>query len=55
MPDEVSLEAAHQIGKNLCEKHLQGRHEFVLTTHVDKDHIRNHILFNAVLYVLFLY
>lgn len=28
-----------------------GKHEFVVTTHVDKDHIHNHIIFNAVNYV----
>lgn len=48
MPGEVSPEDAHQIGKALCEKHLEGKHEFVLTTHVDKGHIHNHIIFNNV-------
>ncbi len=51
MPGELSPETAHQIGKDLCEKHLQGRHEFVLTTHVDKGHIHNHIIFNNVSFI----
>ncbi len=41
MPGELTPEEAHQIGKALCEKHLDGRHEYVLTTHVDKGHIHN--------------
>jgi hypothetical protein len=48
MPGEVSAEAAHEIGKELCAKHLNGKYEYVLTTHVDKGHIHNHIIFNNV-------
>jgi hypothetical protein len=51
MPNEVSPELAHQIGQELCEKHLKGKYEYVLTTHVDKGHIHNHILFNNVSFV----
>ena len=25
---------------------LGGKYEFVLTTHVDKDHLHNHLIFN---------
>ncbi|MGH2131920.1 relaxase/mobilization nuclease domain-containing protein, partial [Enterococcus faecalis] len=32
----------------LCEKVLQGKYEYVRTTHVDKEHFHNHILFNYV-------
>lgn len=27
---------------------MQGKYEYVLTTHIDKDHLHNHILFNNV-------
>ncbi len=27
---------------------MGGKYEFVLTTHIDKDHIHNHLIFNAV-------
>ena len=27
---------------------LGGRYEFVLTTHIDRDHVHNHLIFNAV-------
>jgi len=48
MPGEVSAEIAHQIGTELCNKHLKEKYEYVLTTHVDKGHIHNHIIFNNV-------
>ncbi|VDN49293.1 Relaxase/Mobilisation nuclease domain-containing protein [Petrocella atlantisensis] len=48
MPGEVSPELAHTIGQDLCDKHLQRKYEYVLTTHVDKGHIHNHIIFNNV-------
>ncbi len=47
-PGEVSAEEAHEIGMELAEKILGGKYEFVLTTHIDKDHIHNHLIFNAV-------
>ena len=47
-PGEVTPEAAHQIGITLCEKILKGQYEYVLTTHVDRGHIHNHIIFNNV-------
>ena len=48
MPGEVSPELAHTIGQELCDKHLQRKYEYVLTTHVDKGHIHNHIIFSNV-------
>jgi len=51
MPNEVDADTAHQIGLELCEKHLQGRYQYVLATHVDKGHIHNHILFNNVSFI----
>lgn len=51
MPNEVDADTAHQIGLELCEKHLQGRYQYVLATHIDKGHIHNHILFNNVSFI----
>ena len=48
LPGETSPELAHQIGMQLCKKILKGEYEFVLSTHVDKGHIHNHIIFNNV-------
>ena len=47
-PGEVSPEEAHNIGMQLAKEILGGKYEFVLTTHIDKDHVHNHLIFNAV-------
>ena len=36
---------------NLPGAVLGGKYEFVLTTHVDKDHLHNHLIFNSVSFV----
>ncbi len=48
VPEEVSFEEAHQVGIELCDKILGGKYEYVLATHIDKDHIHNHIIFNSI-------
>ncbi|MBP3890964.1 MAG: relaxase/mobilization nuclease domain-containing protein [Solobacterium sp.] len=48
LPGEVEPEVAHEIGKELANRHLSGNYQYIVTTHVDKDHIHNHIIFNAV-------
>ena len=48
LPGETSPEMAHQIGLELCKKILKNEYEFVLSTHIDKGHIHNHIIFNNV-------
>lgn len=48
VPEEVSFEEAHQVGIELCDKILDGKYEYVLATHIDKDHIHNHIIFNSI-------
>ena len=47
-PGEVSPEEAHEIGMQLASEILGGKYELVLTTHVDKGHIHNHLIFNSV-------
>ena len=47
-PGEVMPEEAHRIGMELAREVLGGKYEFVLTTHIDKDHVHNHLIFNAV-------
>ena len=48
---ETTPEEAHKIGMELAKEILGGKYEFVLTTHVDKDHLHNHLIFNAVSFV----
>ena len=47
-PGEVSYEEAHKIGQELADKVLGGKYEYVISTHIDKGHIHNHIIFCAV-------
>ena len=48
---ETTPEEAHKIGMELAQAVLGGKYEFVLTTHVDKGHLHNHLIFNAVSFV----
>ena len=46
-PGEVGFEEAHHIGKELADKLLEGKYSYVVTTHIDKEHVHNHIIFCA--------
>ena len=52
-PGETNATQAHEIGMRLAEEVLKGKYEFILTTHVDKGHIHNHIIFNDVNFIDF--
>ena len=47
-PGEATPEQAHEIGKLLADEVLQGKYSYVLTTHIDKGHVHNHLIFCAV-------
>ena len=46
-PGEVSYEEAHKVGVELADKVLEGKYSYVVSTHIDKGHIHNHIIFCA--------
>ena len=46
-PGEVGFEEAHRIGKELADKLLEGKYSYAVTTHIDKGHVHNHIIFCA--------
>ena len=46
-PGEVSAKEAHEIGKELAERLLGGRYSYIVSTHTDKNHCHNHIIFCA--------
>lgn len=46
-PDEITPSLAHELGNRFAREYLDG-YEVVIGTHVDKDHIHNHIAFNSV-------
>jgi prefoldin subunit 5 len=50
-PGEVDYQKAHEIGRQLADAVTKGQHEYVLTTHIDKGHVHNHIIFCAVNFV----
>ena len=47
-PGEATPEQAHEIGRQLADEVLHGKYPYVLTTHIDKGHVHNHIIFCAV-------
>ena len=46
-PGETTAEQAHEIGRQLADEVLQGKYPYVITTHIDKGHLHNHIIFCA--------
>lgn len=47
LPGEVAYDEAHHIGIEFADKLLQGKYNYVLTTHIDKGHVHNHLIFCA--------
>ena len=45
--DDLTPEQAHELGKKLASEFTEGRFEFVVATHLDKNHLHNHIIINA--------
>ena len=50
-PGETDAEIAHRLGQQFADEVLKGKYEYVISTHVDKNHIHNHIIFNAASFV----
>ena len=47
-PGEVTPEQAHAIGLEFCQRVFENQFEIVVSTHLDKEHIHNHIICNSV-------
>ncbi|SFQ38430.1 Relaxase/Mobilisation nuclease domain-containing protein [Lachnospiraceae bacterium XBB1006] len=45
---EITLEKANAIGDENARRFTKGKYAFTVSTHVDKAHIHNHIIFNAI-------
>lgn len=39
---------AHKIGLEWAEKFLDNKYQFIISTHIDKGHVHNHIVINSV-------
>lgn len=50
-PGEVTPEQAHEIGVEFASRLLGDRYEAVVSTHLDREHLHCHILFNSVSFV----
>lgn len=48
VPGEVTPEEAHAVGVEFAQRLLGDRYEIIVTTHLDKGHLHNHIVFNSV-------
>ena len=46
-PGEITPELANKIGYDLAMSLTKGNHAFIVCTHVDKEHIHSHIVFNS--------
>lgn len=46
-PGEVDADTAHEIGEKLADRLLQGNHSYIVSTHIDKNSVHNHIIFCA--------
>lgn len=46
-PGEITPEQAHQMGYQLALEFTGGNHAFVVSTHIDREHIHTHIEFNS--------
>lgn len=51
VPGEVTPEVAHAVGVELARRLFGERYEVIITTHLDKDHLHNHIVMNSVSFV----
>ena len=47
-PGEITPEEANRLGVEFAKRFTKGNHAFVVCTHIDKAHIHNHIIWNAV-------
>ena len=50
-PGEVTPEQCHALGVQLAKQMWGNRFEVVVSTHLDKDHLHNHLIFNSVSFV----
>lgn len=47
-PGEITPEEANRLGYELAVRFTKGDHAFIVATHMDRQHIHNHIIFSAV-------
>ena len=50
LPGEVTAEEANRIGYETAMRWTKGKYQFFVCTHIDKEHIHNHIYYNSTAY-----
>lgn len=48
VPGEITPEEANRLGQELARRFTKENHAYIVCTHVDRKHIHNHIIWNAV-------
>ena len=46
--DKITPEKANELGLELVKRYTKNNHAYIVCTHVDKEHIHNHIYFHSV-------
>ena len=46
-PGEITPEEANRIGYEFAQRFLKGNNAFIVCTHIDRQHIHNHIIWNS--------
>ena len=46
--DQLTPEQAHQYGVEFAQNYLKDEHQYLVITHIESDHLHNHIIFNDV-------
>ncbi len=46
-PGEITGKEANRIGYETAMRWTKGRHAFIVATHIDREHIHNHIIYNS--------
>ncbi len=46
-PGEITPEEVNRLGYELAMRFTKGQHAFIVCTHIDRQHLHNHIIFNS--------
>lgn len=46
-PGEITAEEANKVGYELAMRFTKGKYAFIVATHMDREHIHNHIIYNS--------
>ena len=47
VPGEITPEEANRLGCELAKRFTKGKHAYIVCTHIDKQHIHNHVIWNS--------